>query len=80
MRLSSAHFPQSNGRAEVAVKGTKRLLRSNTGPGVNLDQGRATSSERGPDETYRSSPRARVTNENSKVTIYKILFEKHSSQ
>ena len=29
-RLSSAYFPQSNGRAEVAVKITKRLLRENT--------------------------------------------------
>lgn len=28
-RLSSAHFPQSNGRAEVAVKITKRLLEDN---------------------------------------------------
>ena len=28
-RVSSAYFPQSNGRAEVAVKSTKRLLRSN---------------------------------------------------
>lgn len=29
-RLSSAYFPQSNGRAEVAVKSAKRLLMSNT--------------------------------------------------
>ena len=28
-RISSAYFPQSNGRAEVAVKSTKRLLRTN---------------------------------------------------
>ena len=28
-RLSSAYFPQSNGRAEVAVKTTKRLLEDN---------------------------------------------------
>ena len=27
--ISSSYFPQSNGRAEVAVKSTKRLLRSN---------------------------------------------------
>ena len=30
-RLSSAYFPQSNGRAELAVKATKRLLEDNTG-------------------------------------------------
>ena len=30
-RLSSAYFPQSNGRAEVAVKATKRLLEDNVG-------------------------------------------------
>ena len=35
-RLSSVGFPQSNGRAEVAVKTAKRLLMSNTGPTGNL--------------------------------------------
>ena len=30
-RLSSAYFPQSNGRAELAVKRTKRLLHGNVG-------------------------------------------------
>ena len=36
-RMSSAHFPQSNSRAEVAVKTAKRLLMSHTGPTGNLN-------------------------------------------
>ena len=36
-RLSSAHHPQSNERAEVAVKTVKKLLWSNTGPSGTLD-------------------------------------------
>ena len=36
-RLSSAYNPQSNGRAEVAVKSAKRLLRSNIGTSGSLD-------------------------------------------
>jgi len=36
-RISSAYFPQSNGRAEVAVKTAKRLLMSSTGPTGNLN-------------------------------------------
>ena len=39
-RLSSAYFPQSNGRAEVAVKSAKRLLRANVGPTGSLDNDR----------------------------------------
>lgn len=39
-RMSSAHFPQSNGRAEVAVKAAKRLLASSTGPTGSLDNDR----------------------------------------
>ena len=39
-RVSSVSFPQSNGRAEVAVKTAKRLLLSNTGPTGSLDHDR----------------------------------------
>lgn len=39
-RVSSAYFPQSNGRAEVAVKKAKRLLLSNIGPTGSLDNDR----------------------------------------
>ena len=39
-RISSAYHPQSNGRAEVAVKSTKRLMRSNLGPTGTLDSDR----------------------------------------
>lgn len=36
-RLSSAHHPQSNGRAEVAVKSMKRLITSHTDHDGNID-------------------------------------------
>lgn len=36
-RQSSAYHPQSNGRAEVAVKSAKRLLRANISPSGSLD-------------------------------------------
>ena len=36
-RVSSAYLPRSNGRAEVAVKSAKRLLRSNVGPSGSLN-------------------------------------------
>ena len=39
-RISSAYFPRSNGRAEVAVKSAKRLLRTNVGPGGSLNNDR----------------------------------------
>ena len=39
-KLSSAYHPQANGRAEVAIKSAKRLLRSNVGPTGTLDYAR----------------------------------------
>jgi len=35
--ISSAYFPQSNGRAEVAVRITKRLLEDNMGPDGSIN-------------------------------------------
>ena len=39
-RVSSAYHAQSNGRAEVAVKAVKRLMRSNLGPSGTLNTDR----------------------------------------
>ena len=39
-RVSSVSFPQPNGRVKVAVKTTKRLLMSNTGPTGSLNHDR----------------------------------------
>ncbi|XP_045101466.1 uncharacterized protein LOC123498426 [Portunus trituberculatus] len=42
-RLSSAQYPQSNGRAEAAVKTAKRIIRANTGSGGSLDTDKTSS-------------------------------------
>ena len=39
-RVSSAYYAQSNGRAELAVKSAKRVLRANVGPNGTLDNDR----------------------------------------
>ena len=41
-RLSSAQYPQSNGRAETAVKTAKRIIKTNAGGGGTLDTDRAS--------------------------------------
>ena len=41
-RLSSAHYPTSNGRAELAVKSAKRLIMGNTSPNGSLDNDKVT--------------------------------------
>ncbi len=41
-RLSSANYPQSNGRAELAVKSCRRMLRSNTDGHGNVDTAKMT--------------------------------------
>ena len=59
-RVSSAYFPQSNGRAEVAVKTAKCLLMSNTGPTGSLDRDRILRAilqlHNTPDPDYNVSP------------------------
>ena len=59
-RMSSAYNPSSNGRAELAVKSTKRLLMENVGPNGDLENDkmvRALLTQRNtPDPGCRLSP------------------------
>ena len=55
-RKSSANYPQSNGRAELAVKTCKRLLQSNTDGSGNIDTARVTKALL----QYRNTPVAGV--------------------
>ena len=64
-RQSSAYMPSSNGRAEVAVKQTKRLLQSNIGPNGNLNN----------DNVVRALLQLRNTpDRDAKVSPAEILF------
>ena len=64
-RQSSAYLPASNGRAEVGVKTTKRLLQCNVGPNGNLDT----------DEVVRALLQLRNTpDRDAKVSPAEILF------
>ena len=51
-RLSSAGYPQSNGRAELAVKAAKRIIRDNTSNNGSLDNNKAA----GAILQYRNTP------------------------
>ena len=67
-RISSAYFPQSNGRAEVAVKKAKRLLLSNTGPTGSLDN----------DEFLRAMLQLRNTPDpDCNISPAQIIFGRH---
>ena len=41
-RQSSAYYPQSNGRAEAAVKSMKKAIRGNIGPNGSLNSDKVT--------------------------------------
>ena len=59
-RVASAYYQRSNGRAEVAVKQAKRLLRSNVTESGSLDSNRFLRTmiqlRNTPDSNYKVSP------------------------
>ena len=55
-RLSSAAYPQSNGRAEVGVKTAKRIILDNTSPDGSLDNDKAARAFL----QYRNTPIAEI--------------------
>ena len=64
--LSSAHYPQSNGRAEVAVKSMKRILEENVDPITgDIDTDKATQAIM----THRNTP-----NQESGVSPAEMLY------
>ena len=65
-RMSSAYFPQSNGRAEVAVKTTKRLLQENTSRSGHLNTDQVTQALL----QYRNTPGRRVTRQSPAQIIF----------
>lgn len=72
-RVSSVSFPQSNGRAEVAVKTAKRLLMSNTGPTGSLDQDRFLRAML----QLRNTPDPTATSHRRRLSLV-ALFKTHS--
>ena len=65
-RVSSAYFPQSNGRAELAVKTAKRLLQENTSRSGHLSTDRVTRALL----QYRNTPGRGATPESPAQIIF----------
>ena len=71
-RLSSAHYPQSNGRAEAAVKSAKRILMDNIPDSGNLNTEAATQAML----LHRNTP-AQGTNVAPAVMLYGKMLRDH---
>lgn len=75
-RLSSAYFPQSNARADVAVKMTKRLLEDNVTENGDLNTDkvvRALLQQRNtPDKNFKLSPAEVLFGRNLKDAMPKV--------
>ena len=68
-RLSSAYFPQSNGRAELAVKMAKRIIANCTHPSGTLDTDAASKAIM----QYRNTPLTTVGKSPSQILFGRIL-------